>query len=180
MFWASCVCECVCFPLGVRLCSLIYLAPLHSKRWLTHGHTEPGTHQHTTQWMPGISQSWMNLNWVPSEMWRTGTWSLKLELPVAWSKEDTRILFLNLFRTCTQTCIPNLPAPKSLSLSLSQTGAVVVDLPYFDVSLSFFLSLFFSHQFVCLAQRYHLCRIKIVDMTRIDVYSNELTIVPFF
>jgi hypothetical protein len=34
--------------------------------------------------------------------------------PVVWSKEDTRILFLNLFRAC----IPNLAAPKSLPLSL--------------------------------------------------------------
>jgi len=72
---------------------------------------------------------------------------------------------------------PNLH-PKSLSLSISQTGAVVVDLPYFDVFLSFFLSFFSTNSF--LAQPDHLCRMKIVDMTIIDVYSNELTIVTFF
>jgi hypothetical protein len=44
--------------------------------------------------------------------------------------------------------------------------------------LSFFLCFFSTNS--CLAQRDHLCRIKIVDMTIIHVYSNELTIVPFF
>jgi hypothetical protein len=66
---------------------------------------------------------------------------------------------------------PNLH-PKSLPPSLSN-WSVVVDLPYFDVSISFFLSFFSTNS--CLAQRD-----QIVDMTIIDVYSNDLTIVPFF